>query len=495
MDIKKGDPLLRIENISKSFFNIKVLDSVSFDINRGEVNAIIGENGAGKSTLMKIISGALKPDNGNLYLDGKIVFFNSPVDAQKSAISIIYQELTVFNNMTGAENVFAGREFSKYGFVNRGKAEEKTKKILESLKPDLDCTIPLSKLSPAEKQIIQIARALSIDSKIIIMDEPSASLSSGEVNALFEIIRKLKNKHISIIYITHRIEEVYRISDRVHVLRDGKYIGCVETKKAKSETLIFMMTGKKFKDLYYKENLIPKKVILDIRALSKKDSFQNISFKLHESEILGITGLIGAQKTELARAIFGLDKVDDGEIFFNNEKVNINSPLKAIRLGIGFIAEDRQSQILFPLMDVVFNITITLLNNLSKFGFIDFFAARRVTEDFISKFKIIPRDPERKVKTFSGGNQQKIAIARWVSLHPKILILDEPTRGVDVSSRRDIYKMISSIAKENSGIIVISSDLSEIINISNKIIVMHHGKIKAYFDSNEISEDNLRNLL
>jgi len=462
-------------------------------VRRGEVTALIGENGAGKSTLMKIVSGSLMLDEGNIYLDGKEIKFNSPFDAQNSGISIIHQELTIFNNMTGAQNVFAGREFTKLGFVNRKKAEEETNRILKSLKPDFDCTILLNRLSSAEKQIIQICRALSLNSKIIIMDEPSASLSSGEVFALFKIIENLKKRNISIIYITHRMEEIYRISDRVIVLRDGKYICNLETKNTDTETLIFMMTGKKFKDLYYKENLKPTRTILRISNVSRKNSLKNINLEVHENEILGITGLVGAQKTELARAIFGLDNIDEGEIYFNGKNVNISSPFKAIKLGIGFVAEDRQSQILFHLMSTMYN--IDLLDHLSKYGFLNFVKAKKIAMNFINKFKIIPPDLNRKVKTLSGGNQQKVAISRWLAMHPKLLILDEPTRGVDVASRRDIYKMIGSIAKENNGIIVISSDLSEVLNICTRIIVMCKGEIKGKFDAQEINEDKIRKLL
>jgi len=491
----KEDYILRVENISKSFFKVKVVDNVSFGIRRGEVTALIGENGAGKSTLMKIVSGSLMLDEGNIYLDGKKIKFNSPFDAQNSGISIIHQELTIFNNMTGAQNVFAGREFTKLGFVNRKKTEEETNRILKSLKPDLDCTIPLNRLSSAEKQIIQICRALSLNSKIIIMDEPSASLSSGEVFALFKIIENLKKRNISIIYITHRMEEIYRISDRVIVLRDGKYIYSSETKNTDTETLIFMMTGKKFKDLYYKENLKPTRTILRISNVSRKNSLKNINLEVHENEILGITGLVGAQKTELARAIFGLDNIDEGEIYFNGENINISSPSKAIKLGIGFVAEDRQSQILFYLMSTMYNIDIGLLDHLSKYGFLNFVTAKKIAMNFINKCKIIPPDLNRKVKTLSGGNQQKVAISRWLAIHPKLLILDEPTRGVDVASRRDIYKMIGSIAKESNGIIVISSDLSEVLNICTRIIVMCKGEIKGKFDAQEVSEDKIRKLL
>ncbi len=343
-------------------------------------------------------------------------------------------------------------------------------------------------LSPAEREIIQIARALSYDAKVIIMDEPTAALSSSEVTNLFNVVRLLRQKHVTIIYITHRLEELAVIADKVTVLKDGRIVGTLQKDELSTSTIVFMMTGKQAHDLYYKKTREIGQEVLRIEHLSKDNSFNDISFSLKGGEILGITGLVGAQKTELVRAIFGLDRFQSGHIYFRGRSISTNRVSQAIRLGMGFVPEERQSQILFLSMTVQENLTLGILKAFSHFGYLLFSIAKRIASQYIAQFNIKPSDPSKRMKTLSGGNQQKVAIARWVPLNPKLLILDEPTRGVDVGARREIYEMISNIAQEGNSIIFVSSDVAEVINVCDRVLVMSDGKLCASFPPGEFDE-------
>jgi ribose transport system ATP-binding protein len=486
-----SDPILSVQGITKSFFGVVVLKDVSIDFEQGQVHAIVGENGAGKSTLIKIISGALKQDMGEIFLGGQNVVHRNPLDAQHHGISVIHQELTVFNNLSGAENIFLGREPRSLGFIDKKSLYKKAAEIVDTLKPGLSVDTPIWSLSPAEREIIQIARALSYSAKVIIMDEPTASLSSSEVDYLFRAINLLREKKVTIIYITHRLDELDTNADKVTILKDGRIVGTFAKSEMNRSKIIFLMTGKKTDDLYYKEIRKIGDEILTVEKLSKKNSFQDIDFSVYEGEVLGITGLVGAQKTELVRSIFGLDRFQNGKIYFKRKTVNIKNAKHAIKLGIGFVPEERQSQILFLSMTMQQNLTLGILKSISRFGFILFTNARKITEKMILQFRIKPNSPEKNVKTLSGGNQQKVAIARWIPLKPKLLILDEPTRGVDVGARREIYEMISSIAKDGNAIIFVSSDITEVVNVCDRIIVMDKGKISARFEKDEFNESKI----
>lgn len=482
------ETILSIRNISKSFFGVGVLFDVSVDFAQGEVHALVGENGAGKSTLIKIIGGALQQDSGEIILNGNSVVHKTPIDAQRHGISVIHQELTIFPNLSGAENIYLGREPTSLGLISKKQLIAKAAEIIETLKPGLPVNTPVGMLSPAEREIIQIARALSYDAKVIIMDEPTAALSSSEVTNLFNVVRLLRQKHVTIIYITHRLEELAVIADKVTVLKDGRIVGTLQKDELSTSTIVFMMTGKQAHDLYYKKTREIGQEVLRIEHLSKDNSFNDISFSLKGGEILGITGLVGAQKTELVRAIFGLDRFQSGHIYFRGRSISTNRVSQAIRLGMGFVPEERQSQILFLSMTVQENLTLGILKAFSHFGYLLFSIAKRIASQYIAQFNIKPSDPSKRMKTLSGGNQQKVAIARWVPLNPKLLILDEPTRGVDVGARREIYEMISNIAQEGNSIIFVSSDVAEVINVCDRVLVMSDGKLCASFPPGEFDE-------
>jgi len=490
-----SDPILVVRGITKSFFGVVVLKDISINFEQGQVHAIVGENGAGKSTLIKIISGALKQDTGKIFLNGQSVIHKNPIDAQRHGISVIHQELTVFNNLSGAENIFLGREPLSLGFIDKKSLNKKAAEIVDSLKPGLSVDTPIWTLSPAEREIIQIARALSYNAKVIIMDEPTASLSSSEVDYLFKAINLLRNKKVTIIYITHRLDELDVIADKVTVLKDGRVVGTSNKNELNRSKIVFMMTGKQSTDLYFKETRKVGAEILKVEHLSRSDSFHDINFSVFEGEVLGITGLVGAQKTELVRSIFGLDKFQKGRIYFEKKPVLIKNANYAIKLGIGFVPEERQSQILFLSMTVQENLTLGILKAVSKFGFIIFSHLKEISNKIIFKFRIKPNNSLKKVKTLSGGNQQKVAIARWIPLKPKLLILDEPTRGMDVGARREIYEMISSIAKEGNAIIFVSSDVAEVANVCDSIIVLDKGNINAKFAKDEFDESKIMSVI
>ena len=486
-----NDFILSVRGISKSFFSVPVLNNINLDITEGDVHAIVGENGAGKSTLIKIIGGALKQDSGEIMLNEKKLNNKNPAEAQRNGISIIHQELTVFNNLNGAENIFLGREPQKFGVINKKILFKKSQELINTLKPGLPIDISINSLSPAEREIIQIARALSFNSKIIIMDEPTASLSSTEVNQLFKVIKLLKDRKVTIIYITHRLEELDEIADKVTVLKDGVLINTLNKEDINRAKIVFLMTGKKQEELYFKENRNITDNILSIEKFNKKNSFTDIGFEVKKGEILGITGLVGSQKTELARSIFGLEKYESGKIKFNNKYVNIPNARKAISLGIGYVPEERQSQILFLSMTVKNNLILGVLDRLSKFYIIIDKKAKELSKKMIEKFDIKPNNPNKLIKNLSGGNQQKVAIARWIPLNPKLLILDEPTRGVDVGARKEIYEMINNIAKNNNGIIFISSDINEVANVCDRAIIMSKGKVIASYEKTQLNEEIL----
>jgi len=492
------EPILRMEGISKAFPGVQALDKVDFEAYLGEVTALVGENGAGKSTLMKILSGAYKKDSGRIYLDGKRIELENPYHAQKLGISTIYQEFNLTPNQTVAANIFCNREPRKngilgnLGFINKEKMEREAKKLLDIIGADISPSQLVRNLSVAERQMVEIAKALSFKAKIIIMDEPTSALGPEEVEKLFKIIQQLKEQGIAVIFISHRLEEVFRIADRITVLRDGKLVGTMTRDSATPEKVINLMVNRPLSEMYGKqESAVKKDVILEVRNLSKKGVIENVNFKLYKGEILGIAGLVGSGRTEMVRLIFGADKKDSGEIYLEGEKVEINSPEDAVRLGIGLVPEDRQNQGLILKLAVRENIGISILDRLKRKITVDRKKLTEIAQNFVGRLNIKTPSLLQKALYLSGGNQQKVVLAKWLALNPKVLILDEPTRGIDVGAKVEVHMIINQLAKSGIGIIMISSEMPEVIAMSDRILVMNEGKIVAEFNREEATQEKI----
>jgi len=485
--------LLKLQNIYKSYPGVQALDNVSFELLEGEVHALIGENGAGKSTLVKILAGAISGDSGEIFIGDKKVEINSPQTAQKLGISIIYQEFNLSPYLNVAENIFLGREPVKNipGFIDWKKLYAEADNILNKIGIRLDIKQQVKSLSVAQKQIVEIAKALSLNAKIIAMDEPSATLTDHELESLFKLIKVLKEEGIGIIYISHRLEEIFKIADRVTVLRDGKLIEVKTIQELNKEEIIRMMVGREVHEEFPKKTFEKGEKILSVQNVTRKGFVNNVSFNVNEGELLGITGLVGSGRTELARVIFGADSKDEGEIYLKGNKVEIDSPHKAINLGIGLLTEDRKSQGLILGMSVRENITIASLNSISKQGFISKISEKISIKRYISELKIKTPSLEQYVKNLSGGNQQKVILARWLFTQSKLLIFDEPTRGIDVGAKVEIYNLINKLIEEGIGIIIISSELPEILGMCDRILVMYEGKINGEFSYNDATQEKI----
>jgi ribose transport system ATP-binding protein len=491
--------LLRMEKIVKAFPGVKALDGVDLAVYKGEVLALVGENGAGKTTLMEILNPHPAPtgfyiqDSGKIYFEEKEIKPRTPLEAQKIGISFIHQHFNLAPNLSVAENVLLGREPRKgriFSVVDRKKMDSIVASSLSRLGVKFSPSTPISELGAAQKQMVEIAKALSIDAKLIIMDEPTASLTDNEVDKLFAIVNKLKKEGMTFIFVTHKLNEVFQISDRIVVLRDGKMIGSLNTKKTNENKVTKMMVGRDLQMFPERKTKIGKKV-LEVSNISRKGLIDNISFEVREGEILGIYGLVGAGRTETMRAIFGVDKLDEGEIYIGEEKVLIKSPADAINKGFGFVPEDRQQQGLVPLMSIKENITLPILDRISKNKIIGEKEERKIVSKYINELKISPDDPVHLVKGLSGGNQQKVVLAKWLASVPKILILDEPTRGIDVGAKAEIHFRISLLALHGLGIIIVSSELPEIIKMSDRILVMAEGRITGEFSRKEATEEKI----
>jgi ribose transport system ATP-binding protein len=477
------DIILTMNNISKQFSNVTVLDRVNFNLRKGEVHILIGENGAGKSTLMKILNGVYKCDGGEIFLrtnTGKmeqVEFFN-PRDALEAGISMVFQESNLMNNMTIAENIFIGHEPVKNNILDRKKLYLDTTEQLKKVSLDISPTTIVENLTTAQKQCVEIAKCLSHSAKIIILDEPTSSLSEKEVTTLFDLINNLKEKGVSIVYISHRMQEVFQIGDRITVFRDGRLIDTLNAGETNENELVKMIIGREFSpDTYSNNNKNENIVMLEGRGVTLGKFNRKIDFKLYQGEILGIFGLIGAGRTELARGVFGIDSIGEGALYKNGKRIFVKNPEDAITHKIGLVPEDRKELGLHTMLSVRENLTLVKLKELPKvlFSKTD---ETKVTEEFIKKLSIITLGPDQSIDRLSGGNQQKIAIAKWLTLDLDVLILDEPTRGVDVGAKAEIYGIIRQLAHAGKSIIMISSDLPEILRVSHRVIVMHDGEIK-----------------
>jgi len=488
-----ADMLLQLIDISKQFPGVLALNKVRLDIREGEVLALVGENGAGKSTLIKVLTGALSGWTGQVFWKKKPLEVHHPWEAQQAGISTIYQELTLCPDISVAENVFLGREpRKKSGLIDWGKMNAMTAEVLAQLGVEVAPTVQVSSLTVATQQQIEIARALTMNAQLIVMDEPTSSLSDHEIKTLMKIVKELRAKGISILYISHKFDEIFQVSDRISVLRDGQYIGNLNTAEASMDKVLSMMVGRTV-DIRFKERSCEiGDVIFSVEGLTRSGVFQDIRFDLRQGEILGISGLVGAGRTEIARAVFGIDRADSGKITVNGQMRPMpRSPKEALRLGIGFLPEDRKEEGLVLTMPLQSNITMTDLAKNRRNFVIRFQKERRLVKEYIEKLSIKTPSMEQLTRNLSGGNQQKAVIAKWLASASRILIFDEPTRGVDVGSKAEIYSLMNELVEQGYSIIMISSELPEVMGMSDRIMVMHEGKIAGVFHKNQVTPEEI----
>ena len=499
MTLCKTDNItLQAKNISKTFGGVKALEGVSLDVYKGQVNAIVGENGAGKSTLMKVLTGVYQGYDGQVILDGRAVTFGNPKEAQNNGIAIIHQELNLIPYLSVAENVFLGREFTnRFGMIDYRKMYGETTKLLERLDLHINPRIQVSSLRIGQQQIVEIAHALSLDARIVIMDEPTSAISEHEIKVLFELIRSLKAQGVTIVYITHKLDELFQIADSVTVLRDGKLVGSSSIADLTHDDIVRMMVGRDIKDFFVKADVAQSEEVLSVRDIclahpKRQDDYvvDHVSFTVKAGEVLGLFGLMGAGRTELLETVFGLHPdSSSGSVFLLRREVKIDSPAEAINLGIGFITEDRKLEGLGFQMSVAASISLASLEQTERFGFLNAGLENRLAQNYVERLKIKTPSVQQIVENLSGGNQQKVIIAKWLATNPRILLLDEPTRGIDVNAKNEIYKLISELAQAGLAIVMVSSELPEIMAIADRIIVLSEGRKTAEFPRSQVTEE------
>jgi inositol transport system ATP-binding protein len=483
-----------MEGISKAFSGVVALKNVQLEVGYGKVHALMGENGAGKSTLMKILTGIYQPDNGKITFRGKEIQIKNPRAALSSGIVMIHQELNPIPEMTIAENILIGREpvYKVFGMVNRKKLRQTATELLKQMDLSINPDTKMKELSISEMQMVEIVKALSYDARLIIMDEPTSAISDKEVEKLFEIIVKLKEKNISIIYISHKIEEIYKIADDITILRDGEYIDTCYAKTLLYDDLIKKMVGRELKEIFPKENIELKETVLEVKNFNKAGKFTDISFYLRKQEILGIAGLMGAGRTELAEAVFGLDIPDSGKLFLNGRETKIRNPQDAINHGIGFIPEDRKIKGLCLCRPVMENISLAYLDDFCTLGgIIKLEKEIKESKRQVQNLKIKTSSIHQVTDRLSGGNQQKVVLSKWLIGNASILIFDEPTRGIDINAKAEIYKIMTSFLKQDKAIIMISSELQELIGMCDRILVLHKGKISGEFERKDFNQERI----
>ena len=484
---------LRMQGISKAFPGVQALNSVDFSVSQGEIHALVGENGAGKSTLMKILTGALTSDSGQISLGNQDVQINNPGDAQALGISMIHQELSLIPYLTVGQNIFLGRESrARVGaFIDWPELYQQAQVLLDRLNVNVDSRASVQDLSIAQRQMVEVAKSLSFNADLIAMDEPTSSLTDRETEILFRVMSSFKEQGISIIFISHRLEEVFEIADRITVLRDGEAIGTAPVADLDVDQVVRMMVGRDVGELYPKDDIEQLGVILEASDVEDGRELRPVSVTLNKGEILGIAGLAGAGRTALAETLFGVRSAVKGQIKIGGKTVRIQHPGQAIRLGLGFVPEDRKLQGLFLNMAVRENVVISALPEVSRFSFVNFSQAEKLAREYIDKLKIRTPSVKQLVRNLSGGNQQKVIIARWLTLNPRILILDEPTRGIDVGTKAEIHALMNQLAKQGVAVMMVSSDLPEVLGVSDRILVMRTGRIVAEFTRQEATQDKI----
>ena len=486
--------ILEMKGIVKSFGPVKALKGVDLDLRAGEVHALMGENGAGKSTLMKVLTGIHDANEGTIHYNGKQVAYSKPKEAMEDGIVIVHQELNMMNHLTVAQNIFIGREEFRHNWlIDDGASIKKAKKLFDLLKLDINPTEKVGNLTVGKQQMVEIAKALSMDAKVIVFDEPTAALTESEINELFVIIDDLRAKGVGIIYISHRMDEIARITDRVTVMRDGEYVGTVNTKETTKDEIIAMMVGRTIYEDPKAASAVAEDapVVLEVKNLKAGSSVKDVSFQLRKGEILGFSGLMGAGRTEVARLLFGADKKESGTIFVNGKEVTINSPQDAIREGIGYLSEDRKRFGCIVDMTIADNTVMTNLDHYIKGFLIDDREIVKVSDKFVDSLKTKTPSSKQLVRNLSGGNQQKVVIAKWLEQNSDILIFDEPTRGIDVGAKSEIYTLMNDLVAQGKSIIMISSELTEILRMSDRIVVMCEGRKTGELDISQATQERI----
>ncbi len=488
-----GDVILTMKGIDKSFPGVHALDHVDLEIRKGEVHALMGENGAGKSTLMKVLTGIYTKDSGSITFEGKEVEFSNPREAQANGIVIVHQELNMMNHLTVAQNIFIGREIMNGKLINDAKMNEEAAKLFKQLNIDIDPTEKMGNLTVGKQQMCEIAKAISHEAKVIIFDEPSAALTEAEIEELFKIIRDLREKQLGIVYISHRMDEIKVITDRVTVMRDGGYVGTLITKDCTKDDIINMMVGRVIYEDPKTHSMVKPDapVVLKVENLNAGKMVQNVSFELHKGEILGFSGLMGAGRTETARALFGADPKDSGKIYINGKEVDIKNPMDAVKNGIGYLSEDRKRYGIVVGKSVAENTTMASMDDYMSGLFINKKKEKEIAEKYVESLKTKTPTVDQLVVNLSGGNQQKVVIAKWLVRDCDILIFDEPTRGIDVGAKSEIYTLMNELVAEGKSIIMISSEMTEILRMSDRIVVMCEGKKTAEIDIAEATQENI----
>ena len=488
-----GETILTMKDIDKSFIGVHALKIAYLELKKGEVHALMWENGAGKSTLMKVLTGIYSKDSGTIIYKDKEVEYSNPKEAQEAGIVIVHQELNMMNHLTVAQNIFIGREMMKSKFIDDNKMNIEAKKLFDKLNIDINPNDIMGDLTVGKQQMCEIAKAISQEAEVIVFDEPTAALTDSEIEELFKIIKDLKSKGIGIIYISHRMDEIKVITDRVTVMRDGEYVGTLITKDCTKEDIISMMVGRTIYETPKEKSNVSKDapVVLKVENLSAGKGVKNVSFELKKGEILGFSGLMGSGRTETARAIFGADKIDNGTIYVNDRRLDIKNPIDAVNAGIGYLSEDRKRCGIVLDKTVTENSTMASLNDFTKGIFINKKKEKRVCKEFVEKLRTKTTSTETAVVTLSGGNQQKVVIAKWLVRNCDILIFDEPTRGIDVGAKSEIYSLMNELVAQGKSIIMISSELTEILRMSDRVIVMNEGRITGEIPIEEATQESI----
>lgn len=486
---------IEMKGINKSFGTNQVLKNAGFKLKDGEVHALMGENGAGKSTLMKILTGVYTRDEGTVLVDGEEVKYRNPQEAEKAGIVFIYQELNVLFDLTVEENLFMGKEITKkFGICDKKAMRAKAQEMMDKMGVKIPVTATMNELSVGQQQMVEICKALMVDAKVLIMDEPTAALTQSETQVLFEVIKSLKKKGVSIVYISHRMEEIFEICDRITVLRDGAYIDTREIKDINMDDIVQMMIGRTIGERFPKREAKIGKEVLKVEGLTSGKLFKDVSFNVKAGEVVGFSGLMGAGRTEIMQALFGNLPVESGKVYIEGKEVVIKNPRQAIKAGIGFITEDRKTEGLLLEKSIAENIEIANLKKVSKKSVISKEKQSELVKKGIEEFRIKCTGPEHECNNLSGGNQQKVVLAKWVATDPKILILDEPTRGVDIGAKKEIYNVINDMAKQGVAVILVSSELPEVLGMSDRIVVVHEGKVTGVIDTSEADQAKVMTL-
>ncbi|MBI5565419.1 MAG: sugar ABC transporter ATP-binding protein [Chloroflexi bacterium] len=489
-----GDELLKLSGISKSFPGVRALNDVHLEVRRGEVHALLGENGAGKSTLMKILSGAYSKDTGEIYWEGRAIDIHTPKDSQDFGIGIIYQEFNLVPQLSIAENVWLRREPFRnkaLHLIDWTEMRRRTKELLDELHLDLDPKRPVDGLGVAHQQMVEIAKALSLNAKLLIMDEPTSALTDTEIEQLYDVIRKLKARGVSVVFISHHLDEVFEICDRGTILRDGEYIATVDLKDTSEDQLINLMVGRSLDQQYPKVVAKRGAEALRVEGLNRAGVLEDISFSAYTGEILGIAGLVGAGRTELMRAVFGADPIERGKVYVFGKEIKLDSPRAAIRSGMGLLPEDRKYQGLVLILSVLQNVSMASLDRLKKGGLLQLRDEKKQVNEFVTKLRIATPHIQQQVQFLSGGNQQKVVLAKWLASQSKVLIFDEPTRGIDVGAKVEVYNLMNTLVESGVAVIMVSSEMPELLGMSDRILVMHEGHLAAEFNRGEATQEKI----